>query len=161
MSLKGKRILVIGRSCSGKSTYAKDLSESIDVDHVDMDDLYWEKNWVRPDKEKFQTKLEKVLIKDEWILSGNYLDYLDFRIPYCTDIVLLDATWHRALYRYFIRIIKRKFGKERHNGCGSFFSELNFKFILKKIVFYKHTELECILSNHRSLNILRLNTQSE
>ena len=42
----GKRILVIGNSCSGKSTIAGFLASVLEVPFIELDSLNWEKNWV-------------------------------------------------------------------------------------------------------------------
>ncbi|NER84298.1 MAG: AAA family ATPase [Leptolyngbya sp. SIO1D8] len=42
----GQRILIIGNSCSGKSTLGAHLAASLNVPFVELDALNWEPNWV-------------------------------------------------------------------------------------------------------------------
>ena len=58
----GKRILVIGNSCSGKSTLAGFLASVLDVPFIELDSLNWEKNWVslaETDPEELTRRFQK------------------------------------------------------------------------------------------------------
>jgi adenylate kinase family enzyme len=35
------RILVVGTSCSGKSTFSRRLASILAIEHVELDALYW------------------------------------------------------------------------------------------------------------------------
>lgn len=87
---KMKRILVIGNSGSGKSTFARKLHRAtgLPLFHLDL-------VWHLPDKtnisrEEFDTRLEEILALKEWIIDGNYQRTLQRRITACDTIFLLD-----------------------------------------------------------------------
>lgn len=134
---KGRRILIIGRPCSGKTTLASKLSLELGTPAYDMDDFYWKKGWCRVNNKEVNEKLAFLLAGEKWIISGDYLSTLDDRLAYATDIVVLDVRWYIAAFRYFKRIINRTSGNERHAGYGKWHQEFRMVFFLKKIVFYK------------------------
>lgn len=85
-----KRILVIGNSGSGKSTFARKLHRATGLPLFHLDLL-----WHLPDKtnisrEEFDTRLEEILALKEWIIDGNYQRTLQQRIAACDTIFLLD-----------------------------------------------------------------------
>lgn len=87
---KMKKILVIGNSGSGKSTFARKLHRATGLPLFHLDLL-----WHLPDKtnisrEEFDTRLEEILALKEWIIDGNYQRTLQRRITACDTIFLLD-----------------------------------------------------------------------
>ena len=66
-----KRVVVIGATGSGKTTFAAALGEKLGVLHVDVDDLFWNPGWVETDIDAFRAKLDGVTSGDEWVLAGN------------------------------------------------------------------------------------------
>ncbi|MCF6264133.1 MAG: AAA family ATPase [Xanthomonadales bacterium] len=60
-----KKINIIGTSGSGKSTFAKALSKKLDYPYIEMDAIFWGKNWYWPSDDEFFNKLALPLI--EWV----------------------------------------------------------------------------------------------
>ncbi|HKS92649.1 MAG TPA: hypothetical protein VJQ83_12025, partial [Tepidiformaceae bacterium] len=56
-SALGKRIVVVGPSCSGKSTLAEQLGAALDLPYVELDALFWRPNWTEPEDEEFAAQL--------------------------------------------------------------------------------------------------------
>ncbi len=48
-----RRIVVIGTSCSGKSTLSKRISQNLNISHYELDNYYWEGNWTGIPEDKF------------------------------------------------------------------------------------------------------------
>ena len=67
-----KRICIIGRPGSGKSTFAIKLAKKTGLPLVHLDQLWWNENWVQSTKEEFDLKLDEALEKEEWIMDGNF-----------------------------------------------------------------------------------------
>jgi len=67
-----KRINVVGISGSGKSTFSKALAEALRIPYVQMDQLFWKKNWEESSDEEFVAKIREVVSSDAWVLDGNY-----------------------------------------------------------------------------------------
>jgi adenylate kinase family enzyme len=86
-----KRVLVIGSSGSGKSTFARRLGEAISVPIIHLDKLYWSPNWVgTTDEIEWQTKVERALQGDTWIIDGNYSGTLLLRLQKADTVIFLD-----------------------------------------------------------------------
>lgn len=76
------RILIIGCGGSGKSTLAKQLSERLNIPVIHLDRLYWKAGWKTISDEKFDELLLEELLKDSWIIDGNYNRTLQWRLKY-------------------------------------------------------------------------------
>ena len=85
-----KRILVIGCPGAGKTYFSKRLSQILGLPLIHMDNLYWHKDKTSIPTEELKAKLLPYLEKDEWIIDGNYHRTLEMRLPYATDVFLLD-----------------------------------------------------------------------
>ena len=103
-----KKIIIIGCPGSGKSTFARKLSDitNIPLYHLDM-------IWHKPDKttltkEEFDEQLMDLLQKSEWIIDGNYQRTLEVRIKECDTIFLLDIPLQTCLESVRARIGKKR-----------------------------------------------------
>ncbi len=66
------RIVVLGGSCSGKSTLAHRLADVIDAPYVELDALYWRPEWTPAPVEEFVAALDAVSAEERWVAAGNY-----------------------------------------------------------------------------------------
>jgi adenylate kinase family enzyme len=66
------KINVIGTSGTGKSTFAKKLSEDLGIPYLEMDKIFWLPNWTWPTDEAFFSNLKQALDQPTWVLDGNY-----------------------------------------------------------------------------------------
>jgi adenylate kinase family enzyme len=71
------RIIIIGTSCSGKSTLAKHLKKKLVIPHIEMDHLYWAPDWRPVPPEDFQQKVAMSVKSESWIVDGNYSSVRD------------------------------------------------------------------------------------
>lgn len=85
-----KRVLVIGCPGSGKSTFARRLSEMTGFPLVYLDMLFHKADRTTCSKEEFDEQLIRVLERDEWILDGNYARTLGMRLERCDTVFWLD-----------------------------------------------------------------------
>ena len=90
MILSMKRVLVIGCPGAGKTYFSKRLGEILSLPVVHMDNLYWNKDKTSVDVETLKEKLLPYLKQEEWIIDGNYHKTLEMRLPYATDVFVLD-----------------------------------------------------------------------
>src|SRR3974390_1101639 len=67
-----QRILVMGSSGSGKSTFARRLSAITNIPAVSLDALYWKPGWVEGDPEEFRERVTDAANGPRWIMDGNY-----------------------------------------------------------------------------------------
>ena len=67
-----QRVLVMGSSGSGKSTFARRLSALTGIPTVSIDALFWKPGWVESDKYDFERRMIEVAREPRWIMDGNY-----------------------------------------------------------------------------------------
>jgi adenylate kinase family enzyme len=67
-----QRILVMGSSGSGKSTFARRLSEITNIPAVSMDALFWKPGWIESDLDEFRQRVTEATSQPRWIMDGNY-----------------------------------------------------------------------------------------
>lgn len=106
------KINVVGTSGSGKSTVARALAKELNYPYIEMDALFWGKNWTMTTDEIFFDKLTKALDQKDWVLDGNYHRTIEIKWKEVDMVVWLDYSFFRTLYqaisRAFKRIITRK-----------------------------------------------------
>jgi len=118
-----KKVLVIGSSGAGKSTFARRLSKATNLKLVHLDQLHWKPNWVEPAKDEWRKIVEDVLRDDEWIIDGNYSGTLALRLEKCDTVIFLDfprtiCTW-RVIKRVFL--YRKKSRPDMAEGCAEKF----------------------------------------
>jgi hypothetical protein len=100
-----KRILILGSPGAGKSYFSNYLSERIDVEVFHLDDYYWKENWEHcSDIEWYQT-LRKILEKENFIMDGNYVDSIPYRVSAVNTIIYIDTGMILCLIRYTKRTL--------------------------------------------------------
>lgn len=67
-----QRVLVMGSSGSGKSTFARRLSDITGIPVVSLDALYWKPGWVASDNADFGQRVAEVMRQPRWIMDGNF-----------------------------------------------------------------------------------------
>jgi adenylate kinase family enzyme len=66
-----QRILVMGSSGSGKSTFARRLSAITGLPMVSLDALFWEPGWVASNATVFDQRVTEAAHQLRWIMDGN------------------------------------------------------------------------------------------
>lgn len=108
----GQRIVIIGPSCSGKSTLGERLAERIGAPFVELDALYWKPNWQPSGDEEFQQRIREATAGDRWVVAGNYRRHtVDGLWPRAESIVWLDFPMQLVVRR----IITRSWQRSRRN----------------------------------------------
>ena len=67
-----RRINVVGTPGSGKTTFGRRLAEVLGLPFVEMDQVYWGRDWAEPTDEVFFPELERITAGPSWVLDGNY-----------------------------------------------------------------------------------------
>lgn len=123
-----ERILVIGTSCTGKSTFARSLAAKTALPVVELDALYWGPAWTPATPESFQQRVLESTSGDGWIVVGNYGTVRDALWSRATTVLWLNygfaLTFSRALRRTVRRAITREalWNGNRESIRRSFFS---------------------------------------
>ncbi len=107
-----KRIVVIGTSCSGKTTFGRELATLLKAPHIELDDIHWRPNWIEIQNEEMRELVLKEVVKDSWVIVGNYGAVRDIIWPRADTIIWLNYPFKTVLYRAFKRTFRRVFVKE-------------------------------------------------
>ena len=106
------KIHIIGCSGTGKTYFAKRLSNKYNIPHYDLDNIYWDnssqKYGIKTEIEKRDKLLLNILEKDDWIIEGIYYKWLEQSFKNADIIYILDL----PKYIYKFRIIKRFFKRK-------------------------------------------------
>src|SRR5688572_17726203 len=100
-----KRVVMVGTSCSGKTTFARDLAEKLKVHHIELDSINWGPNWTATPIEEFRSLVSAASEPNSWVLDGNYSSVRDIVWTRATTLIWLNYPFHvvarRALGRTF------------------------------------------------------------
>jgi len=105
-----KRAVIVGTSCSGKTTLAENISRILDIQHFELDVLHWGPNWTI--RTEFEENVGKAVQNTSWVIDGNYRNVRDVIWDKVDTIIWLNYSFPlvfwRALKRTIPRMIMRK-----------------------------------------------------
>ena len=115
-----ERVLVLGSSGSGKSTFARRLGEALNLDVIHLDSYYWQPDWTDSSDDQWERILAQLLNRDRWIMDGNYTSSLPQRMARADTVIFLDLSRVLCLWRCFQRYLKYRGGNrpELAQGCN-------------------------------------------
>jgi adenylate kinase family enzyme len=85
-----KKIIVLGCSGSGKSTFAIKFHEKLGLPLYHLDNIWWKDDRTHISREEFDEKLDGLTKLDSWIIDGDYSRTYEKRIVACDTIFFLD-----------------------------------------------------------------------
>jgi adenylate kinase family enzyme len=100
-----KRVVVIGSSGAGKSTFARMLAARIGLPLVHLDAEYHLPGWAERPEDEWRAKLDAILARDTWIIDGNYNSSIGRRLARADTAILLDYPTWLCLWRAVKRIV--------------------------------------------------------
>lgn len=128
-----KKILIIGNTGAGKTTFALKLSEKLNLPLVHLDRLFWCGSWEHRSKEEFDALLGTELEKPRWIIDGNFNRTLPKRLEFCDTVFFFDFSPFACLWGVTKRVLQN-YGKSRHDMGG----DCPERFDKHKIELYKN-----------------------
>jgi adenylate kinase family enzyme len=123
-----RKVLVIGSGGSGKSTFARRLGTSLDLEVIHLDSIYWSAGWVEMPKPEWKKTVEALLTRNAWIMDGNYSGTLAMRLEACDTVIFLDISRVICIWRLLKRAVfyRNERRPDMAEGCPE---RLNWKFI--------------------------------
>jgi adenylate kinase family enzyme len=106
------RVVVIGTSCVGKTTFARSLARLLSFPHIELDTLYWQPNWTPRPPEEFLNLVALALSQDCWITDGNYGVVRDLIWSRATGVIWLNYAFPVVLRRAVTRTVRRVLTQE-------------------------------------------------
>ncbi|OGB83577.1 hypothetical protein A3F66_04370 [candidate division TM6 bacterium RIFCSPHIGHO2_12_FULL_32_22] len=126
------KIVIIGNAGSGKSTFAKKLSQKLCLPLYHLDKYFWKPGWQEPNYSEFELIHNDLCDQLKWIIEGMNTRILEYRIKRADIIIFLDFSRYLCLFRVLKRAILG-FGNIRDSsapGCPERIPDLKFlKFI--------------------------------
>jgi adenylate kinase family enzyme len=157
-----KKIVIIGSSGAGKSTFARALGSVLNVNIFHLDRLLWLCDWKGRTEYARRRVLKNLTVRREWIIEGNYLRFSKIHVDAADTIIFLDippvvCCWH-LLQRH--REYYRCSRYDIPEGCTD---RLTFQRMVKVLTFRFHGRrtIEETLCNYKYKNIIRLCSTKE
>jgi len=138
-----KKILVIGSGGAGKSTFARRLGDTLQIEVIHLDWVYWRPNWVETPKEEWRRTVEALAAGDAWIMDGNYGGTREMRIRACDTVIFLDIPRRVCMYRILKRSLMFR-GKTRPDMAEGCVEKFDLEFILWVWKYPKRGRLEIL-----------------
>lgn len=108
-----ERVVVIGTSCSGKTTFARRLAEVMDSPWTELDRLHWLPDWEPHPLDEFRRLVGEKISQDCWVIDGNYGGKVRGIVwARATHIVWLNYPFSIMLSRALRRTMRRLWTKE-------------------------------------------------
>src|SRR4051794_7712306 len=93
------RILILGRTGSGKTTLARELATARGVAHVELDSLYFAADFSTAPLSVLRERTSAAIAGDRWVTDGNKRAVRDLVWPRADTIIWLDYSVHVSLWR--------------------------------------------------------------
>jgi adenylate kinase family enzyme len=104
-----KRIVIVGKSGTGKTTLATQLADRLNLTNVELDGINWQANWVSLPKHELRECVDEALpVAGHWIADGSYVRSVRDIVWIRADtLIWLDYSLRVALLRLLRRTIGR------------------------------------------------------
>jgi adenylate kinase family enzyme len=122
------RIIVIGCTACGKTTFAASLADHLQVSHIEIDALYWLPGWKHVTEGELRSRINALMRSNGWVLDGNYSKVRDISWGQAQAIVWLDYPFLTIFWRLLIRTLRRTLSHETLWGTNveSFWNQFKF-----------------------------------
>lgn len=152
----GRRIAIVGKTGSGKTTLGQNLSQILHIPHIELDAFYWRDNWQGTPTEEFRERVrQKLDTLETWIVDGNYNSSARALVWENVETVIwLDYPLTVSLHRLTKRILQRFVTREtlwmtnnRENLWQHIFTQESlYRHVLKQ--HWSHTDRYTQLMQH-------------
>ncbi len=114
-----RRVAVFGTTGSGKGWLAGRLAERAGLRVVELDALFWGRDWQPAPVDLFRHRVERETSEDGWIVVGNYGQVRDLVWRPADTLVWLDLPLPVVMSRLLRRTVKRAVTREELWGTGN------------------------------------------
>ena len=131
-----RRVVVFGTTGSGKSWLAERLAARHGLRLIELDALFWGKDWQPAPLELFRHRVEREIRDGDWIVVGNYGQVRDLTWRAADTLVWLDLPFPLVMGRLLWRTMRRSLTKENLWGTGNTESLVRSLFSRQSILLY-------------------------
>jgi adenylate kinase family enzyme len=104
-----KRVVILGRGASGKSTLAKRLGEITGLPVVQLDKVFWRPGLIATPREEWAHAQASLVANEKWIMDGDLgsSDVVETRLRAADTVIFLDFPLTRCAWRAIRRSRER------------------------------------------------------
>lgn len=105
-----KRVVILGRGASGKSTLACTLGTITGLPVIELDKIFWQPaGLVAMPRDQWATLQEQLIARESWIMDGDLClyDAVEVRLRAVDTIIILDFSLSRCAWRALKRSRER------------------------------------------------------
>ena len=107
-----RRVLVVGSSGAGKTTFARELADRLALPHVELDAIFHQPDWQELPREEFRAAVSVRIAEPGWVVDGNYSKVQDLVLARADSLVWLDysraVVMRRIVPRTVTRVVRRQ-----------------------------------------------------
>ncbi len=159
-----RRIVVVGGSGVGKTTFAQRLAARLQIPHIELDALHWEQGWAPAEKAVFRARIAQAMAENCWVADGNYSIARDLLWGQADTLVWLDYPLLLNIWRLFrrtlVRVVRREelWNGNRETWRGAFLARDSLFLYLLKTYWRRRREYPRALSQepYAHLRVVRL-----
>lgn len=133
-----KRINVVGSPGAGKSTIAQKIANITGFELYDLDNYFYEDGCKRRNVNDTLRQIDRILLKDCFVMDGTYTSSFKYRLPKVDLVVLVDKPTASCFYHFFKRALLNKNLK-----CGERIT-LKTLLLLLTFRFYQKNKIEIL-----------------
>ncbi len=120
-------ILILGNPGAGKSFLARKISEILSMPIIELDMLFWGRNWSKFSSTHVHNIVKKKVMKTPHIVEGQYPEMRNTLPKYADTIIFIDFPLPLLFWRLLKRSTKRAFtGESTCHGNKETFRKLFF-----------------------------------
>ena len=159
MGAASPRVVVVGSSCAGKTTFAKALARARSCNCIDLDDLFWGPRWTPVPPAEFLQAVADAAAGDAWVMAGNYGTSRDMLWGRATTVVWLNFSLPLVLWRGLRRTTKRVLLREvlfqgnRESFRRSFLSQESILWWIVSTHRRRRQEFEALRASHHCAHL--------
>lgn len=101
------RVMVVGTSGSGKTTFAGRLADKFGHPHIELDELHFEPGWVERSDEDFRRDVSTATDAECWVSCGNYGVVRDLTWGRASTLIWLNYPRRVVFWRVLRRTVRR------------------------------------------------------
>ena len=114
-----RRVVVFGTTGSGKSWLAGRLARRHGLRVIELDSLFWGRDWQPAPLELFRHRVERETRDGDWIVVGNYGQVRDLVWRSADTLVWLDLPFPLVMGRLLRRTVSRVLSRQELWGTGN------------------------------------------